>query len=72
MLKAAREYGDWLADQELVRRRQEWISAYREWKRVAPPSSHVVLTQDQRVRLATYRDAETAYFARWRALTERS
>jgi hypothetical protein len=69
MRLAAHEYGNWFTDSELERLRREWIAAYRAWIQVdAPRSDGAVLTDDQRVKLRRYHDAESAYFARSRVL----
>ena len=65
---AAADYGDWLLDPELVRLRSEWIRAFQEWENVADQSPEVMLTDEQRVRLRHYFDAEAAYFARYKML----
>lgn len=67
---AADDYGDWLLDPELVRLRSEWVKAFQDWEHVSDQSPEVMLTDEQRVRLRRYYDAEAAYFARYRALME--
>jgi hypothetical protein len=66
---AANEYGRWLSDPELVRLRHEWIRAFQEWDRLADIPSDAILSDEQRTKLRRYHTAETAYFARCRALT---
>jgi hypothetical protein len=68
MRMAASEYGEWLLSPDLVRLRSAWISAFRQWERVAPSASDATLTDDQRAKLHRYHEAETAYFARCRAV----
>jgi hypothetical protein len=68
MRMAVSEYGDWLLSPDLVRLRSAWISAFRQWDRVAPDEPDAVLSEDQRTKLRRYHEAETAYFARCRAL----
>jgi hypothetical protein len=68
MRMAASEYGDWLLSPDLVRLRSAWIRAFRQWDRIAPPTSDAVLTDDQRTILRRYHEAETAYFAHCRAI----
>ena len=66
------DYGDWLLDPELARLRSEWVKAFQEWDRISGQSPEVMLNDEQRVRLRRYYDAETAYFARYKALTDDS
>jgi hypothetical protein len=61
------DYGDWLRDPELTRLRSEWIKAFQEWNRISAQSPEVMLTDEQRVKLRRYYDAEAAYFARYKA-----
>lgn len=69
---ARRDPGDWLRDPELARLRREWIHAYRVWRSVAGEAASVgeALTDEQRQAERRYLDAETAYFARSRGLTD--
>ena len=68
MRMAASQYGDWLLSPDLVRLRSAWISAFRQWDEVAPEVPDAVLTDDQRVKLRRYHEAESAYFAHCRAI----
>ncbi|HYJ68766.1 MAG TPA: hypothetical protein VEX15_14035 [Nocardioidaceae bacterium] len=68
MRTAATEYGAWLLSPDLVRLRSAWISAFRQWDRVAPLAPDAVLTDDQRTKLHDYHEAETAYFAQCRTV----
>ena len=68
MRMAASEYGDWLLSPDLVRLRSAWISAFREWDRVAPSTLDTELTDEQRASLRRYHEAEAAYFAKCRAV----
>ena len=70
MSTAGAVYGDWLRDPELVRLRAAWVKAFKEWDRISDRSPEVMLTDEQRLRLRRYYDAEAAYFARYRALME--
>jgi hypothetical protein len=66
------EPGDWLRDPELVRLRREWVHAYRIWRIVVGEAASVgePLTDEQREAERRYQDAETAYFARSRWLSD--
>jgi hypothetical protein len=70
MRMAISDYGDWLLSPDLVRLRSAWISAFRQWDRIAPAAPDAVLTDDQRTMLRRYHEAETAYFAQCRAILD--
>lgn len=67
---ATNEYGSWLIDSDLVRLRAQWIKAFQEWHHVADGSPEYILTDEQRIKLRRYYDAEAAYFIRYRALVD--
>jgi hypothetical protein len=62
---------EWLRDPELVRLRREWVHAYHTWKSLVGETTSIskASTDEQRQAERRYRDAETAYFARSRALS---
>ena len=64
------DYGEWLLDPELARLRSEWVRAFQAWDRISEQSPEVMLNDEQRIRLRRYYDAEAAYFARYKALTD--
>jgi hypothetical protein len=68
MRMADKEYGQWLLTPDLVRLRSAWIRAFRQWDQVAPDGPDAVLSDEQRSKLRRYHEAETAYFARCRAV----
>jgi hypothetical protein len=70
MRTAATEYGDWLLSPDLVRLRSAWIRAFRQWDHIAPHTPGAVLTDEQRMRLRRYHEAETAYFAQCRVILD--
>ena len=69
---ASDESDEWLRDPELARLRREWIHAYRIWRSVVGEAASVgeALTDEQRVAERRYQEAEIAYFARSRRLTD--
>ena len=69
---ASDESDEWLRDPELARLRREWIHTYRIWRSVGGEAASVgeALTDEQRAAERRYQEAEIAYFARSRRLTD--